>query len=194
MLPSSPIALRDGTTVLLRPQTPDDGARLADFFAGTPPQLPRRMLAVLAHVDDDQRVGLLALHNGRIVGAARYLRRPDAPATADIALTVADELQGNGLGRVLMRELQAHAARRGVTRFAFDVLATNDAALAVARSLGGRVHGAGATLEGTIYIESGAETPSRSSARPIVRRVATHRPRRNDSSCRGSTPTTRQSR
>jgi RimJ/RimL family protein N-acetyltransferase len=188
MLPSSPIVLRDGSAVTLRPQTPDDRARLAEFFArlspnsryqrfftGMPPKLPSGMLTALSNVDADNHVGLLALQQDRVVGAARYVRR-DTGSIADIAFTVADELQGKGLGHVLIRELKAHAARRGITRFVFDVLAANDAALAVARSLGARLQRDGATIEGTIYIESGAETPSRSSERARVRRVATHRP------------------
>ena len=43
------------------------------------------------------------------------------------------------------------------------------------------------------YIDSGAETPSRSSERAIVRCVATHRASRNASTGSGS-PTTLQSR
>jgi RimJ/RimL family protein N-acetyltransferase len=207
MLPSSPLSLRDGTPVVLRPQRPDDRPRLAEFFAGLSPhsryqrfhtgmpaELPRRMLETLADVDGWHHVGLLALRGDRVVGAARYMRLADAPTVADVAFTVADELQGNGLGRLLMLELQAHAGRRGITRFTFDVLATNDAALAVARALGARLRPAGLTVEGTIYIDSGADTPSRSSARAMVRRVATHRPMRSDSSRRGSAPTTLQSR
>jgi RimJ/RimL family protein N-acetyltransferase len=193
MLPSSPIALRDGSAVTLRPQTPDDRSRLAEFFArlssrsryqrfftGMPPKLPSGMLTALSNVDGDRHVGVLALQGGRVVGAARYVRRDTSPAVADIAFTVADELQGNGLGQLLIRELEAHAARRGVRRFEFDVLATNHAALTVARALGARLRRDGATIEGTIYIDSGADTPSRSSARARVRRVATHRPIRKD--------------
>jgi GNAT superfamily N-acetyltransferase len=188
-----PISLHDGTAVVIRPQTPEDRQPLAEFFArlsptsryqrfftGMPPKLPSSMLKALANVDGERHVGLLAVRGGDIVGAARYVRREDSPHIADIAFTVADELQGNGLGRLLMRELQAHAARRGVTRFAFDVLATNDAALAVARLLGARLQRDGTTIEGVIYIDSGADTPSRSSARARVRRVATHKPSRND--------------
>jgi GNAT superfamily N-acetyltransferase len=202
-----PRTLRDGTTVVLRPQTREDRPHLAAFFAalsprsrylrfftGLPPHLPSRMLDALSDVDGDRHVGLLAFDGARVVGTARYLRRPDAPAIADLAFTVADDRQGRGLGRMLIRELQAHAARRGVTRFAFDTLAGNDASLAVAVSLGACLRRDGATVEGVIYIDSGAETPSRPSARAIVRPVATHRPRRNDSSCRGSAPTTLQSR
>jgi GNAT superfamily N-acetyltransferase len=207
MLPSSPIALRDGSAVQLRPQRPDDGPRLAEFFArlsphsryqrfftGMPPRLPRAVLKALANVDGERHVGVIAERDGRVVGAARYVRSEQTPEVADVAFTVADELQGNGLGRLLMQELQAHAARRGITRFAFDVLATNDAALAVARLLGARLRRDGTTVEGVIYIESGADTPSRSSARAMVRRVATQRPSRNDSSCGVSAPMTRQSR
>jgi GNAT superfamily N-acetyltransferase len=192
-----PTTLRDGTVVLVRPQTREDRPELADFFArlsprsryqrfftGMPEKLPKRIMDALADVDGDSHVGLVAVRGGRVLGAARYLRRPDAPTVADVAFTVTDELHGCGLGRLLMRELRAHAARRGVKRFVFEVLATNDAALTVARGLGARLHRDGATIEGVIYIESGAETPSRSSDRASVRRVATHRPSRND--CRSA--------
>jgi GNAT superfamily N-acetyltransferase len=202
-----PTILRDGTAVVVRPQTREDRPHLAEFFArlsprsryqrfftGMPPKLPSRMLDALADVDGDRHVGLVAVCGDRILGAARYLRRPDTPAVADVAFTVADEVHGRGLGGLLMRELQAHARRRGIKRFAFDALATNDAALTVARSLGASLNRNGATVEGVIYIESGADTPSRPSARAMVRRAATHRPSRNDSSCLGSAPTTRQSR
>jgi RimJ/RimL family protein N-acetyltransferase len=202
-----PIALHDGTAVVLRPQTREDGPRLAEFFArlsphsryqrfftGMPPRLPRGVLKALADVDGDRHFAVIAERGGEVVGAARYVRSAESPDVADVAFTVADELQGNGLGRRLMRELQAHAARRGIARFVFDVLPANDAALAVAHSLGAHLRRDGAALAGTIYIESGADTPSRSSARARVRRVATHRPSRNDSSCRGCAPTTRQSR
>jgi GNAT superfamily N-acetyltransferase len=185
--------LRDGTYVAVRPQTREDRPLLADFFAGlsdrsryqrfftgTPPKLPKRMLDALCDVDGDRHVGLVAVRGDRIIGAARYLRRAESPAVADVAFSVADELHGRGLGGLLMRELRAHAGRRGITRFVFDVLATNDAALSVANALGARLRRDGATIEGVIYIDSGADTPSRSNARAMVRRVATQRPSRND--------------
>jgi GNAT superfamily N-acetyltransferase len=202
-----PMPLRDGTYVAVRPQTPEDRPLLADFFAalsplsryqrfftGMPPRLPKRMLDALSDVDGHRHVGIVAVCDDRILGAARYLRRAESPSVADVAFTVADELHGRGLGGMLMRELQAHARRRGVTRFVFETLATNDASLTVAQSLGARLRRDGATVEGVIYIDSGADTPSRSSARAMVRRVATQRPSRNDSTCTGSTPTTLQSR
>jgi len=202
-----PMPLRDGTYVAVRPQTPEDRPLLANFFAalsplsryqrfftGMPPRLPKRMLDALSDVDGHRHVGIVAVRDDRILGAARYLRRAESPSVADVAFTVADELHGRGLGGMLMRELQAHARRRGVTRFVFETLATNDASLTVAQSLGARLRRDGATVEGVIYIDSGADTPSRSSARAMVRRVATQRPSRNDSTCTGSTPTTLQSR
>ena len=188
-----PMPLRDGTYVAVRPQTREDRPLLADFFAdlsplsryqrfftGMPPRLPKRMLDALSDVDGHRHVGIVAVRDDRILGAARYLRRAESPSVADVAFTVADELHGRGLGGMLMRELQAHARRRGVTRFVFETLATNDASLTVAQSLGARLRRDGATVEGVIYIDSGADTPSRSNARAMVRRVATQRPSRND--------------
>jgi GNAT superfamily N-acetyltransferase len=201
------MSLRDGTYVAVRSQTREDRPLLADFFAGLsprsryqrfftgmPPKLPKRMLDALSDVDGDRHVGLVAVREGRIVGAARYLRRAESPAVADVAFTVADEVHGRGLGGLLMRELKAHARRRGITRFVFEMLATNEAALTVARSLGARLRREGTTVEGVIYIESGADTPSRFSARAIVRRAATQRPSRNDCRSEVSALSTGQSR
>ena len=165
---TSPRLLRDGTPVVLRLQTPADRSQLADLFArlsprsryqrflaGTGPKLPSRMLDALADVDGHDRVGLLALRDSTLVGAARYLRRGDDRRSADVALTVADELQGRGLGRLLLDELRAHAAERGVARFEFDALATNRAAMRVMRSLGADLRPDGALVAGAMQVRWG---------------------------------------
>ena len=202
------VILRDGSTLRLRPPRTGDAEAVLEFFGRLSeqsvywrfhgfPSLTHATVEPFLEPDWEERGSLVgALSDGgaeRIVALASFVRLRD-PAAAEVAFTVADELQGNGLGHLLIRELKAHAARRGITRFVFDVLAANDAALAVARSLGAHLQRDGATIEGTIYIESGAETPSRSSERARVRRVATHRPIRKDSRRLGSAPTTLQSR
>ena len=119
--------LADGTEVRLREQTEGDRAVLAGLFAGlsqrsrnlrfmagVPAQLPPTLLDILDAADGRNHVGLIAVHRGRAVGAARYIRVPDGGSEADVAVTVADELQGQGLGRLMVEELMLRAAASGV--------------------------------------------------------------------------------
>jgi GNAT superfamily N-acetyltransferase len=141
--------LADGTEVRLREQTEGDRAVLAGLFAGlsqrsrnlrfmagVPAQLPPTLLDILDAADGRNHVGLMAVHRGRAVGAARYIRVPDGGSEADVAVTVADELQGQGLGRLMVEELMHRAAAGGIERLRFDMLAENRAARALAGSFG----------------------------------------------------------
>ena len=142
--------LQDDTTVLLREQTRADRAQIARLFAGlsstsrylrfgtgVPPELPQRYLDVLSDVDGDRHVGVLAIHGGRVIGAARYIRDREMPAQAEIAVTVTDAFQRRGLGRLLTATLATAAAGRGVERLTYEIEPHNHAARALARSLGG---------------------------------------------------------
>ena len=64
----------------------------------------------------------------RIVCGARYVRLAD-PAVAEIALTVHDDFQRQGIGRHLLRLLIEQGRRDGFRTFVADVLATNTAML-----------------------------------------------------------------
>jgi len=136
-------------TVLLREQAPGDREHLAELFAGLsdhsrylrfatgiPPALPRRYLDALADVDGDRHVGILAVRDGRTIGAARYIREQGTPAEAEVAVTVADAFQRRGLGRLLVETLVGVGAERGIERFGFEILPVNRPALALARRLG----------------------------------------------------------
>lgn len=114
----------------MRLQTPFDRGRIAALFAGVsaearflrfgtgmPPTLPRRFLDRLANVDGEHHVGLVALHDGVVVAATRYLRRSDLPSEAEVAITVTDAFQRRGLGRLLVETLRDDAAARGIERF-----------------------------------------------------------------------------
>jgi GNAT superfamily N-acetyltransferase len=59
------------------------------------------------------------------LGVARFIRLPDQPDTAEAAIAVADEVQHQGLGKLLFLRLTAAAAERGVERFRCEVLAGN---------------------------------------------------------------------
>jgi RimJ/RimL family protein N-acetyltransferase len=71
---------------------------------------------------------------------ARALRPARRSAEAEVALEVADALQGHGVGTAMLAELARGAARAGVRRFVAHVLPTNQRMLQVFRDLGFEEH------------------------------------------------------
>jgi hypothetical protein len=59
------------------------------------------------------------------LGIARFIRLADRPDTAEAAIAVADDVQHEGLGRLLLLRLVAAAAERGIARFRCEVLGSN---------------------------------------------------------------------
>jgi acetyl coenzyme A synthetase (ADP forming)-like protein len=141
------IALRDGSTVHVRPIRSDDEQRLLDLLRSLSPDARTLRffsagvdLAELArhdsHIDYDQRFGLVATTGPeeRVVGHALYacidLER------AEVAFTIADEYQGRGLGTLLLGQLAEMAAANGITEFRAVVLPSNFRMLGVFRDSG----------------------------------------------------------
>jgi acetyltransferase len=71
----------------------------------------------------------------QFVGVGRYVVDL-ATAGAEVALVIADVWQGRGLGRRLLATLIEHAHSAGVQQVVGVVLATNEAMLGLARSMG----------------------------------------------------------
>jgi len=150
------VELRDGRAVVMRPVLPQDGlaeqafvrglspqSRYRRFHAGIP-QLPQGMLERLIGVDQQQHVAIVAQPAGwpaagddepEIVADARYVLDAHGRA-AEFALAVADEWQGIGLGRLLLRSLSRHATRRGVRELRGDVLMDNRPMIGLVTALG----------------------------------------------------------
>lgn len=129
------------------------------FFAALQ-RIPDRMLTQLVTVDHVSRAALVAVRPGTaqeaegveadgadddsadlaedIVGVARYDVIDDRPGrrTAEVAFNIADALQGQGLGSVLLEHIAAAARERGVHRFIAEVLPQNRAMLGVFREAG----------------------------------------------------------
>ena len=135
----TPVTLRDGSTVLIRQVRGTDAPLLADGFArlsARSRQLrflgPKKMLSAaelryLTRVDhhDYEAIGALSLAEGRGVGVARYIRDADDPRAAEIAVTIADDWQGRGLGTELLTRLSDRARQAGIGRFTATVSADN---------------------------------------------------------------------
>jgi acetyltransferase len=115
-------------------------SRHGRFQAAPPLRLTERMLDRLVdEVDQRDHVAVLLLAPAgpeeTPVGVGRMIRYADDPATADIALAVADDWQGRGVGSALAHAL---VARRpvGVLRLVTVVSADNPASLATLAALG----------------------------------------------------------
>jgi RimJ/RimL family protein N-acetyltransferase len=133
--------LPDGALVLLRPIRPDDKGMLADGLRRLSPQSAQRRfltpkrsfsrteLRYLTEVDGRDHVALVAEHpsspSRRLIAVGRFVRLQDDPTAAEVAVTVADEWQGRGLGSLLGKHL-AHAARkRDILRFTATMASDN---------------------------------------------------------------------
>lgn len=140
------VLLRDGRPVHLRPITPADGDALRAFhgrlsartvyfrFFSAKPELTDADVAYFTGVDHSSRVALLALDSDAVVGVGRFDAIGDG--TAEVAFVIRDDMQGRGLGSVLLEHLAAAARDVGVTRFVAEVLPENSRMLATFREAG----------------------------------------------------------
>lgn len=103
------------------------------FFS--PINEPRRSALVwLAAVDHGSRDALVALDGDEIVAVARYDSRPGSSA-AEVAVTVEDAWQHQGIGGHLTKRLARRAIDHGIESFLATVLADNRPALGLMRKL-----------------------------------------------------------
>src|ERR1700722_7208952 len=136
-----PVTLRDGSRVLIRPVVGSDAPLLADGFGRLSSrsrwmrfhtakrELKPSELRYFTEVDhhDHEALGALDHDDGRGVGIARYIRQPDDPAAAEIAITVVDAWQRRGLASALLARLSDRACQEGISRFVALVSADNTA-------------------------------------------------------------------
>ena len=99
--------------------------------------------------------GLAALGLGRGVGIARYVRDTDDPRAAEIAVTIADDWQGRGLGTELLARLSDRARQAGIGRFTATVSADNVAMTRLLWKMGARLAGRSrGTMEYEVALEA----------------------------------------
>lgn len=147
--------LRDGRHVTIRPIRHDDLARNAAFldglseqskhslFLGGIAQLSDAALQRLCDPDNAHDMAYVALAEDasapgkeKQVGVCRYAG--GAEAGAELSVAVADDWQHQGLGKLLLRHLIAHASAHGVPRlFSMDA-ADNEPMRRLARAVGFR--------------------------------------------------------
>ena len=143
--------LGDGETVSIRPITPADAPRLAEFHRRqsdesryrryfTPkPTLSQRELEHFTNVDLVDRAALLVESHGELLGWASYERWPGRD-DADTSFMVDDAHQGTGIATLLLEHLAAIAVSNGIERFTAEVLGENRPMLAVFARAGWPLH------------------------------------------------------
>jgi RimJ/RimL family protein N-acetyltransferase len=150
--PGSPevdVVLRDGSIIHMCPAKPADApavtlllrglsdrSRWLRFFSACPDLA--RAARWATEVDRDHRYGLVATVGGQsqVVGHAGLERESDRPERAEVALEVADAMQGKGLGTALLCRLAEAANRIGIQVLDAEVLPENHKMLRVLRDCG----------------------------------------------------------
>jgi RimJ/RimL family protein N-acetyltransferase len=100
-------------------------------FLAPKPRLTASELRYLTEVDFEDHhalVAVLARSPDVLVGVGRWVRDAEDPGSAEVAIVIADDLQGRGVGTRLGRALADAARERGVTRFTATILPGNRAA------------------------------------------------------------------
>lgn len=152
---SAKAVLPDGTGFILRPLLEEDRDRLEEGFERLSHEsryqrfmtsmevLPEHYLryltdldyrdhfAVVAAIEDPVRFDLQGL------GIARFIALDCTPNEAELAITIADEAQGRGLGKILMDVLLRAASERGLSALRAEVLPDNTGMRTLAERFGG---------------------------------------------------------
>lgn len=146
--------LRDGRLATLRTMRPDDKDRLIAAFDKLERQtvytrffsfrnaLPEGPLSRI-HTVDFVRLAALVVTVGtgadeQVIGSATYVAEDaaDGARTAEVAFTIEEDFQGQGLAGRLLAALADIARRHGIVRLQAEVLAHNGAMLAVFKRSG----------------------------------------------------------
>lgn len=156
------VVLRDGSTVHLRPVRDgdepallelfgrlDSDSRTLRFFSGAPNL--ERAAREMAEVDYEGRYGIVATRGGddRFVGHGTYVC--SSAERAEVAFAIADEMQGQGLGTILLAHLAEVAQDNGVSVFVAEVMPENHRMIEVFRESGFPVEIS--SLPGAIEVE-----------------------------------------
>src|SRR5579862_2304271 len=140
------IALRDGSTVHVRPVRESDGPAIRAFLEALSPESiafrffghPSLEWATRWSVDVDyaERFALIAETGSprRIIAHAAYIT--EAPGHAEIAFVVADAWQGKGISTLLLAHMAEVAAHNGIATFVAMVMPTNHRMIEVFRESG----------------------------------------------------------
>lgn len=146
--------LRNGLRVVIRPLLPGDRERVAvgfqllsqesryqRFMAGKGQLSSAALDTLVDNVDQHGHVALAMLwprrHKGDVlIGVGRFIQLKDDPTTADVAVTIADQLHRQGAGKLMIQALVIRAHEEGVRRFCATMVTENVASHRMMASVG----------------------------------------------------------
>jgi len=142
--------LRDGQKIVVRPIRPEDRDELAAGLGRLSPEsrysrfftptdgLSASELTYLSEVDHHDHEALVALEpeTEHGIGVARFVRSPEDPESAEVAVAVADSWHNRGVATALLGRLTQRARDEGVRRFSAEILAHNQPMLDLIDELG----------------------------------------------------------
>jgi RimJ/RimL family protein N-acetyltransferase len=142
------VKTKDGTSVVIRLLTQDDGPALLAFFRALPAD-DRLFLREdvtkkevidrwITQLDYEEVLPIVAVKDSTIVGDAtlHFNRYGWHRHMAEIRCVVARQYQKKGLGTILMHELVSHASQKGVDRIRAEMMDTQISAQKAFRRLG----------------------------------------------------------
>ncbi|MFC3194887.1 GNAT family N-acetyltransferase [Marinicella sediminis] len=131
-LPSWELKLKGGTRLTIRPITLSDQTMEKAFFEqlsqesrhyrflGGVSELSSQTLAKLCDMDYCHDMAFLAVINSgkeeQIIGVVRYAEDPKSPHVAELAVTVADDWQHQGIATELLTRLIQYAQSKGIKK------------------------------------------------------------------------------
>lgn len=147
---SRPEKLKNGQEVTIRAIRPEDKVRIAEAFKSLEPEsiytrffrfkqeLTEAELQQVTEVDFETTVALVVTLPAdelreAIIGAGRYVQYdpPNPERSAEIAFTVEEDYQGQGIASMILRHLLLIAREKGLAQFEAEVLPENSSMLAV---------------------------------------------------------------
>ena len=146
--------LRDGLRVVIRSLVPADRddvehgfGELSErtknlrFMTGKDHLSQRTLDSLVDRVDQHDHVAVAmwwerSSQADVLLGEGRFIRLKDDPSCADVAVTMADELHGQGGGTLLMRALVLRAREEGVQRFSAAMSPDNEPSHRLMRRVG----------------------------------------------------------
>lgn len=177
-------ATRGGVELLVRPIEAHDRDRLARAFQKLSETtrfrrflapklaLSDRELTEFTELDHHEREALIALDpEDELVGVARYIALDQRPQVAEVAVTVADDWQHQGVGTALLSQLIGRAEDEGFKTFVATCLVDNSDMISLFRELGDSVTKTGGGA-GAIELEIALPTDAHHQVRPALRAVA----------------------
>jgi len=166
---SKDVILMDGTSLHMRPISPEDDEGMLSFlgrlsaatlqsrFMSAVPRFDKKEIQRFTHLDFDNEMAIVGVmtdeeapERENIVAVGRFVRLPN-PVRAEVAFTVEDAYQGQGIGTHLLGELLPFARLAEIELLEAEVLSSNWRMLEVFRNFGFQL--SSELQEGTVHIE-----------------------------------------